>query len=70
VVIDAVQRELDSLTEGLRSGWITPNHRGRCVALRTIRARQKRLDKLAADFGFRREWRMRVKVISQPHEAV
>ena len=69
--IEAVQRELDYLTEGVRSGVITSNHRGRGAALRGIRARQMRLNRLAAAFGFRREWRMhvRVKAISQPHGA-
>lgn len=68
--IDAVQRELDGLTEGFRSGCIKPNHRGRGAALRDLRTRQKRLDALAASFGFRREWRKRitVKATSRLHE--
>lgn len=69
--IDAIQQELDGFTEGVRSGWITPNHRGRGAALRNLRTRQSRLDILAARFGFRREWRkrVRVKATSQRHES-
>ncbi|KQR79275.1 hypothetical protein [Rhizobium sp. Leaf341] len=67
-IIEAVQRELDYLTEGVRSGAITPNHRGRGAALKDLRARQMRLNKLARAFGFHREWRLRVrtKAIGRP----
>lgn len=62
--IEAVQRELDYLIEGVRSGAIAPNHRGRGAALRDLRDRQKRLNKLAEAFGFRRRWRMHVRAVA------
>ncbi len=60
-MIGDVQRELDFISNGLRNGSISPNHRGRGAALRNVRKRQQRLEKLAHDFGFRREWRKYVR---------
>ncbi|HEV7435000.1 MAG TPA: hypothetical protein VGO22_09050 [Pseudorhizobium sp.] len=60
--IQKVQAEIDTLTEGLRAGTIVANHRGRGRALRDMRERQKRLDKLARAFGYRREWRKHVRI--------
>jgi hypothetical protein len=57
-----VQRELDDHEEGLRSGRLAPHHRSRGRLLSDIRARQKRLDNLACEFGFRRVWRKQIRV--------
>jgi hypothetical protein len=69
--IRKVQDEIDELAEGVRSGRISPNHRGRGCALRDLRARQRRLDRLASTFGYQRVWRkhIRAKAISRPSEA-
>lgn len=66
--IELVQNEIDRLTDEICLGTIDPGSRGRGAALRGLHKRQKRLEKLAAEFGFRREWRkcVRVKALARP----
>ena len=64
-----LQSETEALAESVRVGRILAVHRGRRCTLRDLRERQKRLDKLAGLFGFRREWRkhLRIPAASRRH---
>lgn len=59
--LETLQRELDVLTESVKSEAVGSNRRGRRAALWGLRKRQMRLDKLATAFGFRRRWRLHVR---------